>query len=153
MGAVASSPKYGALGYQTKIVERAKQIFLYLSGSAAQKYGMGIEEEQEVLGLLADIAIEIYAMESGLLRALKAIGSVGEKESKTKIQMVHLYVNDAMVRIRGWAEQVMVAVESADTLANQLAALTKISQFTPVNGIQLRRAIADRIIEAEGYAC
>ena len=153
MGAIASSPKDGALGYQTKLVERAKKIYLYLCGAAAQKYGMGIEEEQEVLGLLADIAIEIYAMESGLLRALKAIGSVGEKESKTKIQMVQLYVNDAMVRIRGWAEQVMVAVEGADALANQLAALNKITQFTPVNGIQLRRAIADRIIEAEGYAC
>ncbi|MBM3155728.1 MAG: acyl-CoA dehydrogenase [Chloroflexi bacterium] len=153
MGAVASSPKDGALGYQSKIVERAKKIYLYLAGAAAQKYGMGIEQEQEVLGLLADIAIEIYAMESGLLRALKAIGSVGEKESKTKIQIVQLYVNDAMVRIRGWAEQVMVAVESADMLAKQLAALNKITQFTPVNGIELRRAIADRMIEAEGYAC
>ncbi len=153
MGAVSSSPKDGALGYQSKIVERAKEIYLYLCGSAAQKYGMGIEEEQEVLGLLADIAIEIYAMESGLLRALKAIGSAGEKESKTKIQMVQLYVNDAMVRIRGWAEQVMVAVESAETLAGQLAVLNRITQFTPVNGIELRRAIADRMIEAEGYAC
>ena len=153
MGAIASSPEDGPLGYQTKIVERAKKIFLYLSGAAAQKYGMGIEEEQEILGLLADIAIEIYAMESGLLRALKAIGSVGEKESKTKIQMVQLYVNDAIVRIRDWAQQVMVAIESPDTLASQLAVLNKISQFMPVNGIQLRREIADRVIEAEGYAC
>ena len=147
------SPKDGALGYQHKLVDRAKQVFLWLCGTAAQKYGMAIEEQQEVLGLLADMAQEIYAMESGLLRALKSIKSTGEKQSKTKIDMVRLYTNDAMVKIAGYAMQLAAAMETGEALDNQLVILKNALDFTPINGVQLRSEIADRIIEAEKYTC
>jgi alkylation response protein AidB-like acyl-CoA dehydrogenase len=143
--------KDGPLGYQRKLVDRAKKIFVFLAGTAAQKYGMAIEEQQEVLGLLADTAQEIYAMESGLLRALKSIESVGVEQSKTKIAMVQLYVNDAMGRVRSYAKQALAAMESGEALDSQLAILRKISQVVPVNAVQIRRDIADRIIEAEKY--
>lgn len=143
----------GLLGYQRRLVERAKKIFLFLCGGAAQKYGMALEEEQEILGLLSDIAQEIYAVESGLLRALKSIESSGEQQSKMKIDMVRLYSNDAMVRIRGYARQILAAMETGDALDSQLATLRKVSQFTPINGVQLRRDIADGIIEVGRYTC
>ncbi len=145
--------KDGPLGYQRKLVDRAKKIFVFLAGAAAQKYGMAIEEQQEILGLLADIAQEIYAMESGLLRALKSIDSVGENGSKTKIDMVRLYVNDAMMRISNNAQHVISAMEGGETLDSQLAMLRKALQFTTINTVQARRNIADRIIEAEKFAC
>jgi hypothetical protein len=132
-------------------VDRAKQIFVYLAGTAAQKYEIAIEEQQEVLGLLADTAQEIYAMESGLLRALKSIESAGEEKSKTKIAMVQLYINDAMGKVRSYAKQTLAAMESGEALDSQLTILRKISQVVPVNAVQIRRDIADRIIEAEKY--
>jgi len=148
---ISPSSKDGLLGYQHKLVDRAKKIFLFLCGNAAQKYGMAIEEQQEVLGLLADMAQEVYAMESGLLRALKSIESVGEKNSKTKIDMTRVYVNDAMLRIGNYARQLVAAMESGETLNSQSAILEKALQFIPVNCVQIRREIADRIIEAEKY--
>jgi alkylation response protein AidB-like acyl-CoA dehydrogenase len=148
---IKAHAKDGALEFQHKLVGRAKQVFLWLCGDAAQKYGMAIEEQQEVLGLLADMAQEIYAMDSGLLRARKSIKSAGEKESKTKIEMVQLYVNDAMVRIAGYARQVLAAMETGDALEKQISVLNNALEFTPVDGVQLRRAIGDRIIEAEKY--
>jgi alkylation response protein AidB-like acyl-CoA dehydrogenase len=143
----------GPLGYQSRLAERAKKIFLSLCGSAAQKYGMALEQEQEVLGMLSDIAQEIYAMESGLLRAQKSVESVGEQQSKMKIDMVRLYVNDAMVRIRDYTRQILASMETGDALDSQLATLRKISQFTPINGVQLRRDIADGTIEVGRYIC
>jgi len=148
---IKTHAKDGALEFQHKLTGRAKQVFLWICGDAAQKYGMAIEEQQEVLGLLADMAQEIYAMDSGLLRARKSIKSAGEKQSKTKIEMVQLYVNDAMVRIAGYARQVLAAMETGDTLDKQISVLNNALEFTPVDGVQLRRAIADRIIEAEKY--
>lgn len=145
--------KDGPLGYQRKLVKRAKEIFVFLAGVAAQKYGMAIEEQQEVLGLLADIAQEIYAMESGLLRTLKSIDSVGVDKTKTKIDMVRLYVNDALMRIGNNAQHVISAMEGGETLDSQLAMLRKALQFTTVNTVQARRDIADRIIEAEKFVC
>ena len=143
----------GPLGYQRRIVERAKKIYLTLAGAAAQKYGTAIEEEEEVLGLLADIAQEIYAMECGLLRALKSIDSVGEDKSKTKRDMVHLYVNNGMPKVADYAQQLVATMETGETLDSQLATVRKAAQFTPVNGVQLRRAIADEIIEVGHYYC
>jgi alkylation response protein AidB-like acyl-CoA dehydrogenase len=153
MEPLAPSADDGPLGYQRSLVDRAKKIFLSLCGAAAQKYEMAIEEEEEVLGLLADIAQEVYAMESGLLRALKSVDSVGEQQSKTKIEMVRLYVNDAMVRVSGYARQLLAAMETGEALDSQLATLRKVSQFTPLNAVQLRRGIADEIIEVGRFTC
>jgi alkylation response protein AidB-like acyl-CoA dehydrogenase len=143
----------GPLGYQRRIVERSKKIYLTLAGAAAQKYGTAIEEEEEVLGLLADIAQEIYAMESGLLRALKSIETAGEDKSKIKRDMVQLYVNNAMPKVADYAQQLVATMETGETLDSQLATLWKAAQFTPVNGVQLRREIADETIEVGHYYC
>jgi alkylation response protein AidB-like acyl-CoA dehydrogenase len=150
---IKTHSKDGTLGLEHKLTDRAKQVFLWICGTAAQKYGMAIEEQQEVLGLLADMAQEVYAMDSSLLRALKSIGSVGEKESKTKIEMVRLYVNESMVRIASYARQVLAAMETDDTLEKQINILNSALEFTPADGVKLRREIGDRIIEAEKYTC
>ena len=149
------SPAAGdeALGYQKRIVDRAKKIFLTLCDNAVQKYGTDIEQEQEVMGLLSDIAIEVYAMESGLLRAFKAVEAGGVRQSRIKMVMVQLYVNDAMLRIGHRARQILAAMDEGNTLASKLALLQKISHFTPVNGVKLRRDIAGEIIEAGRYVC
>lgn len=92
-------------------------------------------------------------MDSGLLRARKSIKSAGEKHSKTKIEMMQLYVNDSMVKIAGCARQLLAAMETGDTLDKQLGVLHNALEFTPVDGVKLRREIGDRIIEAEKYTC
>ncbi len=141
------------LGYQKKLVDMAKKIFLLTSGAAVQKYGTALEEQQEILGLLSDIVIEVYAMESGLLRALKSVESYGEDQSKVKIDMVRVYINDSMKRIDDYASQILTAMETGDMLYTQLGALRKLSRLVPINTVEARRRIADRIIDAEKYTC
>jgi alkylation response protein AidB-like acyl-CoA dehydrogenase len=143
----------GPLAYQSTSVYRAKKIFLLVFREAAQRYGISIGEEQQVMGLLSDMAVEIYALESGLLRALKSIKSIGKKDSGTKIDMVQLYTNDAMFRINDYARQLLAAMYTGEALDAQLATLSNLSQFCPEHCVQLRENIADRIIEAGGYAC
>ncbi len=150
---VSPSMEDGPLGYQKKLVDMSKKIFLLTSGGAAQKYGKAMAEQQEVVGLLSDIAIEIFAMESGLLRALKSIESSGEEQAKTKIDMVCVYVNDAMKRIDDYATQILAAMETGDVLYTQLGAMRKLSRLTPINTVARRREIAERLIEAERYTC
>lgn len=147
------SPDDGPLGYQRRLLARAKKIYLAGCSGAAQKYGMNLEDEQEVLALLADMAQEIFAMESGLLRALKSIDSVGEQRAKTKIDMVRLYVNGAMAGVGNLATQLLAAMETGDALESQLAVLVRASQFSPLNAVQLRRGIADEVIDVGRYTC
>lgn len=151
--AASPSPDDGSLGYQKKLLGMAKKIFILTSGAAALKYGKAITDEEEILGLLSNIAIEIYAMESGLLRAQKALNAAGEEKASLKIAMARVYVNDTMKRIEDYASQILVAMETGDTLTTYLSALKKLARLTPINTIAARRRIADAVIEAEKYVC
>ncbi len=64
-------------------MNRAKGVLILLCDEVARKYGAAVDEEQDILGPLSNIVQEIYAMDSGLLRALKSLASVGEHETKT----------------------------------------------------------------------
>jgi hypothetical protein len=70
-----------------------------------------------------------------------------------KIDMVQLYVNDAIGRITSYARQILAAMESGEALNIQLQTLGNLSQFTPLNCVQLRRGIADEIIQVGKYTC
>ncbi|RLC93998.1 MAG: acyl-CoA dehydrogenase [Chloroflexi bacterium] len=143
----------GPLGYQRHLVGRVKKVFQCLSNMAAQKYGLGLEEEQEIIALLSNIAMEVYAMESGLLRAVKSIEANGEQASELKVDMVRVYVNDAIARVYGHAREALAAMHGGEELDNHLSALGRALHYTPVNTVETRRRIADRILEAEKFIC
>ena len=143
----------GPLAYEHALIERAKKVLLLVAGAAVGKYGEAVSEEQEILGRISDIAAEAFAMESGLLRAVKAIEASGEEASRLKMDMVRVYVNEAMCRVHEHAAGALAAVYSGKELTEQVAALYNMTHVSPVNTIALRRGIADRVIAAEKYIC
>lgn len=147
MAPVSSTKSDGSLEYQRQLVERAKKTFLFLADAVVSKYGEKVNDEEELLGYLSDIAIEVFAMESGLLRATKAVQTQGEEAATMKTEMVKTYVSDAMTRITDWAKPVMAV------LGKQMAELQNLTHFTAVDTIATRRSIADRIIAAEKFVC
>src|SRR5206468_2206850 len=68
----------GPLAEEQKLVSAAKKIGLFAAGAATQKYMQQIEQQQEIMGAIADMVIEIYAMESALLRTMKIFAAQGE---------------------------------------------------------------------------
>jgi alkylation response protein AidB-like acyl-CoA dehydrogenase len=144
------APK-GVLGEQIRMLQLGKKIALMLFGAAVQKYREELQDEQEILVVLSDLTIELFAMESALLRALKSAGRDGEEAARPKADMVAVYFNDAFGRIDLLAKEGLASMEEGDTLRTQLSALKKFIRYTPINTTRLRRAIAARIIEAEAY--
>ncbi len=139
------------LAQQEHMVKMVKKIALLVAGVAAQKFGQDLVKEQEVLGKVADILIEIFAMESGLLRTLKIIDSQGEDKAKYQIAAVKCYVDEMIPTIEMWAKQAVAYMEEGDMLRTQLAGVKKLARYQPINAIGLRREIADRIIDLESY--
>jgi hypothetical protein len=133
------------------MVEMAKKITLLVAGAAVQKYMMRLADEQEILGLLSDMAIEVFAMESALLRALKSMGRIGDERADTQKAMTRVYVNDAFGRVEGSAKQALAAIAEGDILRTQLSALKKLTRYNPINTISLRREIADTLIKLGRY--
>jgi alkylation response protein AidB-like acyl-CoA dehydrogenase len=139
------------LALQEHMVKMSKKIALMVAGVAAQKFQQALEKEQEVLGKIADMVIEIFAMESGLLRTLKMISREGEEKAKYQISAVKVYVDETIPRIETWAKQVLAHVEEGDMLRTQLAGVKKLARYQPIDAVNLRREIADRIIDLEAY--
>jgi alkylation response protein AidB-like acyl-CoA dehydrogenase len=141
----------GKLTLQKEMVEMSKKIGLLVAGAAVQKYMMKLEEEQEILASISDIVIEVFAMESALLRALKTMERFGDEKSQVQKAMAKVYVNDAFDRVEGFAKRAFAAIAEGDTLRTELSALRKLTRFTPVNTITLRREIADYVIKIGRY--
>ncbi|MDP3016737.1 MAG: acyl-CoA dehydrogenase family protein [Deltaproteobacteria bacterium] len=141
----------GKLTLQKEMVEMSKKIGLLVTGAAVQKYMAKLADEQEILGLISDIIIEVFAMESALLRALKSMEKFGEEKAQLQKAIVRVYVNDGFDRVEGFAKQALSAIAEGDTLRTQLSALKKLTRFTPVNTVALRREVADYTIKIGRY--
>jgi alkylation response protein AidB-like acyl-CoA dehydrogenase len=122
-----------------------------VAGTAAIKFQQDLIKEQEVMAKVADMVIQIFAMESGLLRTLKIIAREGEEKARYHIAAVKVYVDEAIPKIQALAKQAMAHMEEGDNLLIQLAGIEKLAQYQPVDAVSLRRQVADRIIDLEAY--
>jgi alkylation response protein AidB-like acyl-CoA dehydrogenase len=138
----------GPLSEETKMVENAKKVALLALGIAFQKYQAKLEDEQEVLAGITEIAMNAFAMESALLRSQKMA-----KHGKGEIaaDLTRVFVREAMETIESSARTVLAASSEGDTLRTNLAVLKRFTKFEPVNTIAIRRAVAAKLLAAERY--
>jgi alkylation response protein AidB-like acyl-CoA dehydrogenase len=142
----------GPLAEERKLVAQAKKIGLFAAGAATQRYMQAIQDQQEIMGAIADMTIETYAMESAVLRAQKIAESKGETAAALPIAMTRVYMAQAMEKIESAARKVIAAVAEGDMLRTQLAILRRLGKYEPFNTIELRQQIAQRVIERGKYA-
>jgi butyryl-CoA dehydrogenase len=137
----------GPLAEEQKLVGQAKRLGLFAAGSATQKYMQAIQEQQEIMGAIADITIETYAMESAVLRAQKIVASKGEAAAALPVAMTRVYLSQAMEKVESAAKKVIAAVAEGDMLRTQLAILRRLAKYEPFNTVELRQTIAQKMIE------
>ncbi len=141
----------GILAEEQKQVRNAKKVVLMVAGAAAQKYMQNISEQQELLMGIADIIMEVYAMESTLLRTQKFIQANSEQKADLRIEATRAFISDAMDRIEVTARPLLAALVEGDMLRTQLAALKRFTRHTPYNSIQARQRIAAAMSETGKY--
>jgi len=141
----------GLLAEERKLVAAAKKIGLFAAGVATQKYMQAIQDQQEIMGAIANMVIETYAMESAVLRAQKLAARNGEAVAANAIAMARVYMAGAMERIESAAKTVIAAAAEGDMLRSQMAILRRLSKYEPFNTIALREKIAQKVIESGKY--
>ena len=82
-----------------KLIGNLKKAILLTAGAAVQKLMMKVENEQEVLMNIADMAIETFNAESAMLRVMKLIEQRGEANCQLYLDIVRTYLYDAADRI------------------------------------------------------
>jgi butyryl-CoA dehydrogenase len=147
----SSEPLEGTLAAERTLVKNAKKAGLMLAGGASQKYMTALADQQEILAALADMIIEIYAMDSVVLRTMKLIDRNGEARSQQAIAMTQVSLSLALNKIEAAAKKVVAAVAEGDMLRTQLVILRRLFKYEPFNSIALTQQIANRIIDAGKY--
>jgi hypothetical protein len=142
----------GPLAEEQNLLANAKKLTLFTAGAATQKYMQQIADQQEVMGAIADMIIEVFAMESAILRAEKIVAAQGSEAAAIYVAMTRIYADKAMSTIELSARKVIAAVAEGDMLRTQLTILRRLSKHDSADTIGLRRQVARHVIQAGKYS-
>lgn len=145
------APGNEPLAQEAAIAENAKKLGILAAGLAAQTYGKKLDAEQEILVNIANIANDVFAIDSAVARTLKAIDRDGEEAAKQKVLYTEIFAQEALARIEAEAKEIVVASTDGDNRRMMLSALRKLTRFEPHNLIAKKREAAAGLIEAEKY--
>ncbi len=141
----------GVLAAESRVVANSKKMFLQAAGGAVQKFREKMADEQELIGALSNVVMEIYAMESCLLRAQKAAAAKGESASQTMIDAARVFISDAAERVEHEAKRAIAAIHEGDMLTTQMAVLKRFAKRAAVDTIALRRRVAAAVQSQDRY--
>src|SRR6516162_5461200 len=141
----------GVLCEEARVVANAKKMFLQAAGGAVQRFREKLAEEQELIGALANMVMEIYGMASSLLRAQKSADARGEASASVLIDAARVFIADAAERVDHEAKRAIAAVHEGDMLLTQLAVLKRFGKRPAVDTIALRRRIAAAVEAQDRY--
>ena len=146
---ILGGPSLAAGGDEdAKIVENAKKVALFALGVTYQKYMAALEDQQEILAGITDIAMNAFAMESVLLRTRK-LAKLGKGQIAADVCPV--FLRESMETVESSARNVLAASSEGDALRTNMAVLKRFTKFEPVNAIAARRKIAQRLLAANAY--
>ena len=148
-GPTPKEDREGALAGEFELLASAKKLTLFAAGSATQKYMQKLADEQEVMGAIADMIIEVFAMESAILRAEKMST---KNTAEIPVAMARIYAASAMEKIELAARRIIAAVAEGDMARTQLTILRRLAKHDPADTIALRRQVAQHVIKAGKYA-
>jgi alkylation response protein AidB-like acyl-CoA dehydrogenase len=137
------------LGEEKRMVANFKKAVLMAAGGAAQKLGLGLGDEQEIVMRISDMVIDTYLAESVLLRTLKLAGLKGAENVQEQVTMCQIFIRDAADRIHKNAKEAVSAFAEGDERQGMLMGAKRFTKYQPFNSVKARRLVAKKLI-AEG---
>jgi alkylation response protein AidB-like acyl-CoA dehydrogenase len=150
-GPVAAETGEGPLAEEHKMLAAARKLALFAAGAASQRYGKGLAEQQEIMGALADCIMEVFALESCLLRAEKLRANRGDGIAAQAIAMTRYYAVKSLRTVETAARKVIGAVAEGDMLRTQAAILRRLARYEPADAVSVGRQIARQVLAAGRY--
>ncbi len=141
----------GAFAKEQKEIQNMKKCILMVAGAATMKLKAGLQEEQEIIMNIADMAIETFVAESTLLRVMKLTDKQGEENSKVQAAMMRCYLNDAIDKVAKCGKEAINAFAEGDEQKMMLLGLKRFTKSDPFNSKDARRLVADKLIADNKY--
>lgn len=151
-----SIPEFGTddnslFAREKMIIANLKKAILMTAGAAAQKLMMKIQNEQEILMNIADMAIEVFNAESALLRVMKIADKQGEANSQLLFDIMRTYLYDAADKVNKSGKDAVNSFADGDEQRMILMGLKRFTKNEPFNSKEARRKIADKMIAENKY--
>jgi butyryl-CoA dehydrogenase len=157
MGDVMEPPSFDSgadeeepLGRETGVLTALKKMTLFSAGVASQRFMTALQDEQEVMADLSDMIMQVFALESGLLRALK-LREAGKPQADTAAAMTGLLADESMAIAEQATRRVLAACGEGDMLRTQMAILRRLARFTPGDAVAQSRTVAKAALALERY--
>jgi len=133
------------------LLKNLKTLFLILAGTAVQKHMDKLANEQEILLAAADMAIQIFAIESAVLRAEKATRNAGEQKQKLLAAVVKIFAFNATEIAGTAAKKGAFYIEEGDTLLMILSGVRRFAKYDATGLLQAKRLLAQAVCNEEKY--
>jgi alkylation response protein AidB-like acyl-CoA dehydrogenase len=133
------------------LLKNLKTLFLILSGAGVQKYMDNLAKEQEILIAAANIAIQIFALESSLLRAEKIFSKVSERKQKLLADALKVFAFEASEAAGSAARKGAYFIEEGDTLTMILSGIRRFTKYDATGLLKAKRALAAAACDEEKY--
>ncbi len=145
-----SIPEFGStddtpFAEELKAIAQMKKAIFMVAGAAAQKLMMQLESEQEIIMHIADMAIDVFHAESGLLRAIKLVEQKGEANCAMELDMARIYLYDTADRVHKHGKDAINAFASGDEQRMMLLGVKRFTKVAPFNTKDARRRIAAKL--------
>ena len=136
---------------EKKVLKNLKKTILMVAGTTAQKLGDQLAKEQEVMMNIANMIIEVYMLESALLKTEKLVLKDGAEIHDDKISICLNYLHHAVEEIRKNGKEVLFAILEGDEQKMLLMGLKRFTKVQALNLKEHRRNIAKKIIKENRY--
>ncbi len=140
-------------------VELSKKLAIYISGVAVQKYMQEIKDQQYVMEKMANIVIDVFAMDSMIRRTLQLLQAEGDNDlvpmtkNQVPVAMCQVFLAERYENMLMTARS--IAAEIADGNADEYAkygkAIGRFAVFDPINTTKYREQIALHMLARDGY--
>jgi butyryl-CoA dehydrogenase len=154
----ATSDTGDVLAREAAVLAATKKIALFAAGVASQRFMARLQDQQEVMADLADIIMQVFALESALLRALKLAqaaqgirGNSSEAAADVAGSMTGILADEAIGLAEQAAKRILAACAEGDLLRTQLAILRRLARCTPADVVGLSRNVACHCVQMESY--
>ena len=133
------------------LLANLKQAFLVLAGTGVQKFMATIKDEQEILMAVADVAINIFAIESVILRAEKILPGLSENKKASINAAVKVFTFNGSENAASAARRTAYFMEEGDNLTMLLAGIRRFTKYDATGLLQAKRQLAAASLEADKY--
>ena len=137
---------HGPTAHERELLANAKKLGLFCAGAASQRFGTELGEQQEVMGMLANMLAEILVLDSVVLRTEKMQG-----RNALAVKLAKYYAAGSMRVITSAAERVIGAIAEGDMLRTHMAIVRRLTKHDPVNTVALGREVASTMVQAGRY--